>query len=167
MWENSVCEWVQDSLLQFLHVKGKISPTAIFTKEMQDRAQFRRLQDSFICWLSDFLQQSLLDVHLSGQQNDPVLHQIIPSAAASSSTNVMQGSYLSALYSLPLCNTLVAISHLLSMGHQIVHSLHLIVPSIVWHFFSFGFISFGFFLWSFSWMQGWGVFLMSVLGLLA
>ena len=36
MHENSVCEWVQDSSLQVLHIKGKINPTDIFTKEMQD-----------------------------------------------------------------------------------------------------------------------------------
>lgn len=83
-----------------------------------------------MCRLSDFLQQSLVDMHLSHQQDEPVLHQIMPSAASSTSSGVMQGSYLSALYSLPLCNTLLAI-HLSSAGRQLIRSLHRIVPSVL------------------------------------
>jgi hypothetical protein len=37
-----------------------------------------------MCPLSDFLQQSLLDVHLSGQHAEPQLRQVLPSAASSS-----------------------------------------------------------------------------------
>jgi len=92
--ENSVHKWVQDLSLQVLHVKGKINPADIFTKEMHDGGDFRHLRDPFMCRLSDFLQQSLVDVHLSRQQDEPVLHQIMPSAASSSSS-VMTGSYLS------------------------------------------------------------------------
>jgi hypothetical protein len=73
--------------------------------------------------LTDFLQQSLLDVHLSRQQNEPVLHQVMPSAA-SSSTTCFHGSHLSALCSLPLCNTLGFISHLSSIGRQFLHGIH-------------------------------------------
>ena len=73
MRENTVREWVQDSYLQILHVPGRTNPADIFTKEMRDGAHFRRLQDSFMCPLADFLQQSLLDVHLSRQQADPHL----------------------------------------------------------------------------------------------
>ena len=126
MRENSVREWVNDQLLRALHVKVKINPADTFTKEMRDGAHFRRLRDCFMCRLSDFL---LVDVHLSHQQDEPVLHQIMPSAA-SSSFSVIQGSYLSILYSLPLCNTLLAISHLLSAGRQLINSLHRIVPSV-------------------------------------
>jgi hypothetical protein len=84
-----------------------------------------------MCRLSDFLQQSLVDMHLSRQQDEPVLHQIMPSAASSSSSGVMQGSFLSALYSLPLCNTLLAILHLSSAGRQLMRSLNRIVPSVL------------------------------------
>jgi hypothetical protein len=54
-----------------------------------------------MCRLSDFLQQSYLEVHLSRQQDEPVLHQVMPSATLSAS-GVMRGHYLSALCSLPL-----------------------------------------------------------------
>ena len=93
MRENSVREWVNDQLLRALHVKCKINPADTFTKEMRDGAHFQRLQDCFMCRLLDFL---LVDVHLSHQQDEPVLHQIMPSAA-SSSFSVIQGSYLSTL----------------------------------------------------------------------
>jgi hypothetical protein len=80
--------------------------------------------------LLDFLQQPLLDVHLSSQQNEPVLHQVMPSAASSSATFL-----LSALCSLPLCNTLQFISHLLSIGRQFVRAIHQIVPSTLCYVF--------------------------------
>ena len=94
-------------------------------KCMTALTHFQRLRDSFMFRLSDFLQQSLVDVHLSRQQDEPVLHQIMPSAASSSSSvmpgsylsalyslPLWPGSYLSALYSLPLCNTLLVNSTL-------------------------------------------------------
>ena len=81
MQENAVREWVQDAFLKILHVPGQINLADIFTKEMQDGAHFRRLQDSFMCPLSDFLQQSLLEVHLSRQHAEPQLQQVLPSAA--------------------------------------------------------------------------------------
>jgi hypothetical protein len=84
MQENAVREWVQDAFLKILHVPGRINPADIFTKEMQDGAHFQCLQDSFMCPLSDFLQQSLLDVHLSRQHAEPQLRQVLPSAASSS-----------------------------------------------------------------------------------
>jgi hypothetical protein len=63
--ENAVREWVHDGILNVLHIKGSINPADIFTKEMWDGAHFRRLRDSFMCRLSDFLHQSLLVVHHS------------------------------------------------------------------------------------------------------
>jgi hypothetical protein len=65
LWENTVREWVHDGILNVLHVKGCINPADIFTKEMWDGAHFRRLRDSFICRLSDFLHQLLMVVHCS------------------------------------------------------------------------------------------------------
>ena len=61
--ENSVREWVENKTLNVLHVSGRINPADIFTKEMRDGAHFRRLRDSFMCRLSNFLQQSLLVIH--------------------------------------------------------------------------------------------------------
>jgi len=38
--ENLVREWVQDKDLNVLHVKGRVNPADIFTKEMKDGAHF-------------------------------------------------------------------------------------------------------------------------------
>ena len=130
MRENSVREWVQNISVRDLHVKGKINPVDIFTKEMRDGTHFRRLRDSFMCRPSDFLQQSYLDVHLSRQQDEPTLHQIMPTATSSASSTV-HGSYLSALCFLPLCNTLSAISHLSSTGRQIMRCSLRVIPSSI------------------------------------
>ena len=54
-----------------------------------------------MCKLSNFLQQSYLNVHLSHQQDEPALHQVMPSAASSASGTMCE-SYLSVLCSLPL-----------------------------------------------------------------
>jgi hypothetical protein len=130
MRENAVPEWVQDSYLQILHVPHRINPADIFTKEMRDGAHFWRLQDSFMCPLYDFLQQSLLNIHLSRQQAKPHLRQVVPSAA-SSCAFTSRGLYLLALCSSPLSSTLEAISHLSSAGRHIIRSLHPVVPSIL------------------------------------
>jgi hypothetical protein len=55
--KNSVHEWVENKTLTVLHVSGRVNPTDIFTKKMRDGAHFRRLRDSFMCRLSNFLQQ--------------------------------------------------------------------------------------------------------------
>ena len=49
MRKNSVHKWVQDVTLRILHVKSKINPEDIFTKEMRDGTHFWRLRDSFMC----------------------------------------------------------------------------------------------------------------------
>jgi hypothetical protein len=61
--ENSVREWIQSKLLTVKHVSGKLNPSDIFTKEMHDGMHFRRLRDSFMSRLSDFVNVSLLAVH--------------------------------------------------------------------------------------------------------
>jgi hypothetical protein len=96
MHENAVHEWVQDVFLKVLHVSGQINPVNIFTKEIQDGAHFQRLQDSFMCPLSEFLQQSLLDVHLLCHHVEPRHLQILPSSDSLLAT-FTYGSYLSAL----------------------------------------------------------------------
>ncbi len=60
LWENSVREWVQNKTINVKHVSGKINPSDIFTKEMRDGAHFRRLWDSFMSRLSNFINDSLL-----------------------------------------------------------------------------------------------------------
>ncbi|EJK46189.1 hypothetical protein THAOC_35155 [Thalassiosira oceanica] len=50
---NSVREYVDEKLIDVVHVAGKCNPAEIFTKEMKDGAQFRRIsgsvRDSFLC----------------------------------------------------------------------------------------------------------------------
>jgi hypothetical protein len=130
MRENVVREWVQDSYLQILHVPDRTNPADIFTKEMQDGAHFWCLRDSFMCTLADFFQQSLLDVHLSCQQAEPHLRQVLP-YAASLCAFTSKGTFLSALCSSLLSWTLAAISHLSSAGCHIIRSLHPVVPSVL------------------------------------
>ncbi|KAL7529275.1 hypothetical protein ACHAWF_008497 [Thalassiosira exigua] len=52
--ETAVREWVQDGSLNVVHVRGRINPADIFTKEMKDGAHFRRLRDSFMMRASAF-----------------------------------------------------------------------------------------------------------------
>jgi hypothetical protein len=82
-----------------------------------------------MCPLSDFLQQSLLDVHLLRQHAKPKLRQVLPSAASLSAFS-SRGLNLLALCSFPLSRTLGTISHLSSVGHHIIRSLHPVVPSV-------------------------------------
>jgi hypothetical protein len=56
-WENATCECVADGTISATHVSGKCNVSDIFTKEMQDSANFRRLQDLFMCCSSNFLKR--------------------------------------------------------------------------------------------------------------
>jgi hypothetical protein len=127
--KNSVREWVENKTLNVLHVSGRINPADIFTKEMRDGAHFRRLRDSFMCRLSDFLQQSLLVIHHQSQSTSHTNHRQVVPSAASSHTISAQNSYFEALCSIPMCRTFSAISHLSSTGRQLIRRLHHIVPS--------------------------------------
>ncbi len=127
--ENSVREWVADKTLNILHVSGRVNTADIFTKEMWDGAHFRQLWDSFMCHLSDFIQQSILVIHHQSQSTSHMtLRWGVPSAALSKAV-VAQKSYFAALCSIPICRTFSTISHLSSAGHQLIRKLHHIVPS--------------------------------------
>jgi hypothetical protein len=67
--KNLVREWVQDKLIKVAHVAGKTNLADIFTKEMRDGTHFRRLRDSFMSPLSDFLSGSVLAIHHTWQQS--------------------------------------------------------------------------------------------------
>ena len=125
MRENTMHEWVHDASIQILHVPGWINPADIFTKEMRDRAHNCCLRDSFMCPLSDFLQQSLLDVHLSHQHAEPQLQQVL-SSAASLSVFSSRGSYILTLCLSPLPWTLGPISHLSIAGRHIIRLIVLV-----------------------------------------
>jgi hypothetical protein len=115
LWENSVREWIQSKLLRVKHVSGKLNPSDIFTKEMCDGTHFRRLWDSVMSRLSDFVNASLLAVH-HGRQS---ALSSIPAAAHA----VLAAGPLSYFSSLP------AISHLSSAGCQLIRCLYRFVPS--------------------------------------
>jgi hypothetical protein len=104
--ENSVRKWVQSKLLSVKNVSGKLNPSDIFTKEMRDGTHFRRLRDSFMSRLSDFVNISLLAVH-HGRQSAA---SSIP-AAAHAILAESPLSYFSALASSSFCQSLPAISH--------------------------------------------------------
>ena len=125
--ENSVQEWVQDKVLNVLHVPGRVNPADIFTKEMRDRAHFQRLRDSFMCRFYSFVQQSLLVIHHSHSTPLPVPCLVVPSVALSQTFST-HNSYFSALFSSPSCRTLSAVSHLSSAGRHLLRRLHHIVP---------------------------------------
>jgi hypothetical protein len=121
--ENSVRKWVQSKLLTVKHVSGKLNPSDIFTKEMRDAMHFRRLRDSFMSRLSDFVNASLLAVHLGCQS-------ALSSIPAAALAVLVAGplSYFSALASSSFCRSLPAISHLSSAGHQLIRCLYGFVP---------------------------------------
>jgi hypothetical protein len=71
--KNSVCKWVQDNTLNVKHASRKLNSADIFTKEMHDGAHFRRLQDSIISCLSEFLNDSILAIHYASQGSPNVV----------------------------------------------------------------------------------------------
>ena len=123
--ENSIREWVQDKTLQVEHVSGKINPADIFTKEMRDGTHFRRVGDSFMSRLSDFLSDSILAVHHASQRS-PTL--VTPAAAHVSACGGFLG-YFSALGSSSFFRTLENISHLCSAGRHLLRQAHGFVPA--------------------------------------
>jgi hypothetical protein len=96
--ENSVCKWIQSKLLTVKHVSGKLNPSDIFTKDMCDSMHFRRLWDSFMSHLSNFVNASLLAVH-HGRQS--ALSSIPADAHAVLAAGPL--SYFSALASSSFC----------------------------------------------------------------
>jgi hypothetical protein len=122
--ENSVCKWVQDKTLSVKHVAGKTNPTNIFTKEMRDGAHFRRLQDSFMSWLSDFVSDSLLESHHVCQRSS----NLVAHSAAWVSLASGASSYFSALTANTFCRLASSVSHLCSAGRQLIRTLHGFVP---------------------------------------
>jgi hypothetical protein len=54
-WENKTSEWVANGTISVTHVSSKCNVSNIFTKEMQDNANFCCLCDSFMCHSSGYL----------------------------------------------------------------------------------------------------------------
>jgi hypothetical protein len=81
--ENSTRERVTDSTISVSHISGKCNVSNIFTKEMRDSANFRRLHDSFMCHSSNYLKGVLPKASNTSQPSIQALAQsttTVPSA---------------------------------------------------------------------------------------
>ena len=78
--ENATREWVLDGTIAISHVSGKCNPSDIFTKEMRDGTNIRRLWDSFMCRASKFLKGIYNSLHPLSSQ--PLEHRIDAAAQA-------------------------------------------------------------------------------------
>jgi hypothetical protein len=124
--ENSVREWVRDNTIEVQHVAGRVNPADIFTKEMRDGAHFRRLRDSFMSRLSDFVKGSILAVHPSSRR---LLSTLAPAAASSRYGSFGFSGYLAALTGSSFLRSLSNVSHLCSAGRYLLRRAHTLVPS--------------------------------------
>jgi hypothetical protein len=70
--ENATREWVADKTISVEHVSGRCNPSDIFTKEMRDGTNFRRLRDSFMSRASTFLKGIHNSLHSLSSQ--PIKH---------------------------------------------------------------------------------------------
>ena len=111
--ENATREWVADGSLAVSHVSGKCNPSDIFTKEMRDGANFRRLRDSFMSRASDFLKNIFVSLGSSSK---------LPAYAAQTARYVSptRPSILDVLLSHPLSRTRDTISCLSSAGRYVL-----------------------------------------------
>jgi hypothetical protein len=121
---NFVRKWVQDKTISVKPVAGKMNPEDIFTKEMWDSIHFHRLRNSFMCYLSDFLNTSLLETHNARQLS----HQSVALLAALVSIASGTSSYFSALAVNTFCWSVRVMSHLFSAGCQLLQGLHGFIP---------------------------------------
>ena len=81
--ENSTWEWVFDGTISVSHISGKCNVSDIFTKEMRNSANFRRLCDSFMCCSSNYLKGILPKASNASQPSIQALAQsmtTVPSA---------------------------------------------------------------------------------------
>ena len=115
--ENSTREWVADGTITVSHVSGKYNVSDIFTKEMRDGANFRRLRDSFMCRSSDYLKGILPKVPV---ESDP------PIAVISQSTSSVPPSrpgMLEVLATYPGLRLSLALSCISYAGRHILSKL--------------------------------------------
>jgi hypothetical protein len=122
--KNLAQEWVQDKTIAVEHIAGKINLADIFTKEMCNGTHFCCLCNSFMSWLSNFLNTSLQHSHHSRQRSQ---RSVAPSAAWVTIASVM-ASYLSALAANAFFWTVTAMFHLSSASHQLLCGLHGFIP---------------------------------------
>jgi len=112
--ENATREWVADGSLAVSHVSGKCNPSDIFTKEMRDGANFRRLRDSFMSRASDFLKNIFVSL---GTSSAPLLAVTAKTARYVSSAC---SALLDVLIAHPVSRTRATLSCLSSAGRYIL-----------------------------------------------
>ena len=130
--DNRVREWVQeDQSLDVVHIAGKLNLADIFTKEMKDGAQFRRLRDAFMSSHSKFIDDALESLRRSYSSADNVqLAAFAASSADPYTASDFLGDYLSVLTKLPVLQSLTSVSHLSSSGRSLLSYEKQWVPGI-------------------------------------
>jgi hypothetical protein len=122
--ENSTREWVADGTITVTHVSSKCNVSDIFTKEMQDSANFRWLYDSFMCQASNFLKGRH---HLALAFNiDPSSKTAAPSPALAQSTQIIPPNcpgIMDVLLSYPCLRTFSVLSCISATGYHILSCL--------------------------------------------
>ena len=117
--ENSTREWVADGTLSVSHVSGKCNIADIFTKEMRDSTNFRRLRDAFMCRASVYLKGILPNIPNAAQSPTPV-----PILAQSSATvPISRPSMLDVLATYPGLQISSALSCISYTGRHILSKL--------------------------------------------
>ena len=121
--ENATREWVADGSLAVSHVSGKCNPSDIFTKEMRDGANFRRLCDSFMSRGSEFLKHIFVSLKPSSSPLHEVAAQTATYVLAARTANYVspaRSSLLDVLLLHPLSRTRATLSCLSSAGRYIL-----------------------------------------------
>jgi hypothetical protein len=114
--KNPVRKWVQYKTITVKHVASKINPADIFTKEMRGGTHFRRLRDSFMSRLLDFLTALLMETHHARQRSPNLVSPSTAWVTLASGTSLC----LSSLAANTFCWSATLVSHLCSAGQQLV-----------------------------------------------
>jgi hypothetical protein len=122
--KNSTCKWVADGTITATHVASKCNNSGIFTKEMQDGANFRRLRNSFMCQASDYLKGIH---HLASDVNiRPLSYPAISSPVLAQSTQIIPPDcpgIMDVLLSYPSLRTSSALSCISAAGCHLLSCL--------------------------------------------
>jgi hypothetical protein len=122
--ENSTPEWVTGGTISVTHIAGKCNVSDIFTKEMQDGANFRQLRDLFMCRASNYLKgiHYLASNINIGPSPDPTT----PSPTLAQSTQIAppdRPGIMDILLSYPCSHTSSTLSCISAAGCQILSRL--------------------------------------------
>ena len=117
--ENSTREWVANGTISFSHISGKCNIADIFTKEIRNSANFRRLHDAFMCCASNYLKGILPNVPNAAQSptSAPVLAQ------SSATVSISRPGMLDVLATYPGLRISSALSCISYAGRHILSKL--------------------------------------------